>query len=581
MKRMNVLRIIGIALILSLLSAVLPVLPAFAAESIIVTPTQAQVGASVSFSGSGYPASADEWAIDIYISDQTATVNTTYINIQVTRYKKLVLASLLSATGTFSGSFTVPATLNEGLLGTSSPLTLAAGSTYYIYACGRYQYGGQNLQIHAITNLTISANATLDPLSPASGPAGTSVLVTGSGFPGSTALVFKFDTTVITPTSGHTSTLSNGLFLSYITIPSTATVGSHTINVTAGSATVSRTFTVTASAAITLSVASGAAGSTVTVTGTGYPASTALVFKFDTTTITPTSGDTSTSVSGTFYTIITVPSTATVGTHAISATASTSTDSESFVVTSTPTTTPPPTTTTPPPTTTTPPPTTTIPPTPTETVPISFIPSGDTIGSTISIGGSGFTPDSTITITYDDIEVATAVADSTGFFVAPPFQVPPSQHGEHTITATDGIHIGAKTYTVESTPPSVPQPLLPAMGEAVSQPASFDWDDVTDASAPVTYNLQIATSDTFDADSIIIDKTGLTASEYMLTEADQLKLSSEVTYYWREQAVDAALNASAWTGAGEFTIVKPFEFTGWPLYLTIGLGGLVLFLLGL
>src|SRR4030042_5389008 len=53
MKRMNVLRIIGIALILSLLSAVLPVLPAFAAESIIVTPTQAQVGASVSFSGSG------------------------------------------------------------------------------------------------------------------------------------------------------------------------------------------------------------------------------------------------------------------------------------------------------------------------------------------------------------------------------------------------------------------------------------------------------------------------------------------------------------------------------------------------
>jgi hypothetical protein len=45
--------------------------------------------------------------------------------------------------------------------------------------------------------------------------------------------------------------------------------------------------------------------------------------------------------------------------------------------------------------------------------------------------------------------------------------------------------------------------------------------------------------------------------------------------------VDAALNESTWTGANEFSLAKPFEFTGWPLYLTIGVGALVLFLLGL
>ena len=134
---------------------------------------------------------------------------------------------------------------------------------------------------------------------------------------------------------------------------------------------------------------------------------------------------------------------------------------------------------------------------------------------------------------------------------------------------------------MESEPPSIPNLLKPETGIKAKATAEFDWEDVTDNSSPVTYNMQIATSDTFTTETIVIDKIGLTQSEYILTEAEQLLLSSDATYYWREQAVDAALNESNWTGGGEFTMVQPFDFIGWPLYLTVSLGRVFLFLLGI
>ncbi len=583
MKRNAIIRILGIAIILSLLLMVVPVLPAYAADSMSISPTSGMVGGNITVYCSFTPLAQERYA-NVFLSPNNITPITGLLT-SMTTYKRVGGAEIPVTGETSAGNFTITFPIPVSLLDGSITQNVTSG-TYYVYtSVDTSGLAGTNIRTAA--TLTVTA-PTLDPLSPDSGPAGTSVLVTGANFPASTALVFKFDTTTITPTSGHTSTLSTGLFLSYITIPSTATVGTHTVNVTAGTVTTSRNFVVTASATIALSVAQGAAGSTVTVTGTGFPASTALVFKFDinttNTALIPT-GDSTTSASGTFYSIITIPLTATIGTHTITATAAAGTDSENFIVTSTPTTTPP--TTTPPtttPPTTTPPtttPPTTTPPTPTATVPISFSQSGDTVGSSISVGGGGFTPNSTVTVRFDDKIVATATADASGFFVAPPFAVPSSQHGVHTIVATDGTHIGSKIYTLESTAPGTPLPLSPAMGEAISSPASFDWSDVDDASKPVTYNLQIATTNTFNADSILINTTNITGSQYTLTEAEQLKLASEITYYWRECAVDAAFNASSWTGAGEFTMIKPFEFIGWPLYLTIGLGGLVLFLLGL
>jgi hypothetical protein len=199
----------------------------------------------------------------------------------------------------------------------------------------------------------------------------------------------------------------------------------------------------------------------------------------------------------------------------------------------------------------------------------------------VALIGVNFTPGSSVAFTYDDKPLATGTADTDGF-VTITFKVPASKHGDHTILASDGVNSDTITFTVESKAPITPQPRTPGMGAAVDSPIKFTWDAVTDESAPITYNLQIATNDTFAADTILITKTGLATTEYTLSDVEERMLSTPgTTYYWREKALDGALNESAWTGAGQFTVSQPFKFSGWPLYLTMGIGALLFFLLGL
>jgi hypothetical protein len=574
MKNRRIIRIFGIALILSLLLIALPVSPAFATTySITLSPTQGEVGDTVTVHGTRSPASPQIYSANIYISPTNVDVgaNLSTASFYYTRLRSgiTILTTLddpINA-GNFTTTFTIPATIAasaDPLAGGANAHTVASG-TYYVYATITSSLTPTSYWIVAAkTTLTVTA-PTLDPLSPTTGPAGSLVVVSGSNLPASTALIFKFDTTTLTP-SGHTSTLPSGLFLSSITIPSGATAGAHTIYVTAGTGasavTLSATFTVTAAAtpAIDLSVVTGAPGTSVIITGSYFTVSTALVFQFDTTTLTPTSGDIATRSSGIFITIIAIPATATAGAHTITVTAGTTTDSATFTVTGTQTTTPPPTP---------------------STVPLSLNQTSGAIGSTINIAGSGFLLSHAFTVTYSGSTAnTTGTTQANGFFFAS-FQVPPSLHGIHIITATDGTHVASANFTVESTRPQTPQPLRPYMSEAVSSPITFDWADGEDVSLPITYKLQIATAATFAADTIIIDKTGITTSEYTLNVADELKVTTDVTYYWREKAVDAASNESDWTGANEFSIAKSFEFAGWLLYVTIAIGALFLFLLGI
>jgi hypothetical protein len=120
------------------------------------------------------------------------------------------------------------------------------------------------------------------------------------------------------------------------------------------------------------------------------------------------------------------------------------------------------------------------------------------------------------------------------------------------------------------------------MGVKAKSPATFDWEDVTDDSMPVTYNLQIAIAKDFAADSIVWEKKNIEASTYMLTAAEELKLAGrQDAFYWRVKAVDAASNESAWTGAGEFYFGGgSSSFPSWALYTVIGVGGVLLFGIG-
>ncbi len=654
MKNSRILKIFSIAVILSLLMLAIPVLPALAAESIVLSPSSAKVGDRVNYTGSGYVGSGSiDYYLDIYISDQMATLSNT-IDLQVTRYKKVVFGSYIDLDGTFSGYFNAPATLNEGTVGIASPLNLTAGQSYYVYATSRYSDPTTPGKIiRAIASLTVTPGAILDPLSPLTGPAGTDIMISGANFPASTTLVFTFDVVTITPKAGDTSTRSSGIFLTTITVPATAATGSRTITVTAGTTTVSATFGVTASATLDpVSPTTGAAGSDVTVSGANFPASTALVFKFDTAAITPKSGDASTRSSGVFISTITIPATTTAGAHTITVTAGTGTATATFTVTATaglsplsPTTGPVGTdvtitganflvsypiifkfegttlapksgdintsttggftsiitipagtaagshtisvtvgTVTQTATFTVTGSSTPTPTTPPSNAVLNIITSGDTIGSQIAITGAGFTPGADVTFKYDDMVMLTVKANTSGQ-VSQNFNAPVSKHGEHTITVSDGTHSGTTKFTVESQAPPVPPQLSPATGAKVKSPMKFDWQEVTDASLPVTYNFQIASDNTFAASSILLDKKALDKSDITLATADELKLKGQSDpYYWRVQSVDGAQNASAWTSADPFYVgsgggsTSSFPKWVWPLVGSVG--GLLLFLIG-
>ncbi|MBA7715220.1 hypothetical protein ES703_124261 [subsurface metagenome] len=201
------------------------------------------------------------------------------------------------------------------------------------------------------------------------------------------------------------------------------------------------------------------------------------------------------------------------------------------------------------------------------------------VGTELTVTGSGYTAGGTVTIKYDTLEVATTTADNMGAF-STAFKVPVSQHGDHTVTVSDGTTTKQFTFTMESEAPPIPTPLLPEMGVKVEPPVHFDWKDVDDPSG-VTYALQIATAGDFVANSIVLEKEGLTKSEYTITEGEKLEpTSKEEPYYWRIRAVDSASNESKWTGAGAFYVGAAFAMPSWAMYLLFGLGALLIGILG-
>jgi len=137
-------------------------------------------------------------------------------------------------------------------------------------------------------------------------------------------------------------------------------------------------------------------------------------------------------------------------------------------------------------------------------------------GSDLIITGAGFAAGGTVTIEFGDEILDTVVADASGIFVAV-LKVPSAKAGEHAISISDGTNTDEVTFTVEAVPPPIPVPLLPEMGVEAETPLTFDWESVTVDDEPVNYELQVATDDDFAEDSIVMEKTGLTKSEYMTT----------------------------------------------------------------
>jgi hypothetical protein len=84
----------------------------------------------------------------------------------------------------------------------------------------------------------------------------------------------------------------------------------------------------------------------------------------------------------------------------------------------------------------------------------------------------------------------------------------------------------------------------------------------------VTYALQIAKD--LDFTSPLLDKTGLTISECLVSKDDNVKLKKGTAYYWRVKAVDGALNESDWTYPRLFYV--GFSLSALPLWAWYVLG---------
>ena len=175
-------------------------------------------------------------------------------------------------------------------------------------------------------------------------------------------------------------------------------------------------------------------------------------------------------------------------------------------------------------------------------------------GSQLTVNGSGFIPGHTITVYYDDIPVALTLADNNGDFTAT-FTVPPGG-GNHIITVSDGTNTKKYTFSLEKEPPPLPVLLLPNNESMTRAEAFFDWYDVADASLPVTYNLEVASDLNFA--SVVLYKTVISASQYVLTENEILSAGfKNAPYFWRVKAVDGAGNEGEYSEPWVFYISVP------------------------
>jgi hypothetical protein len=186
------------------------------------------------------------------------------------------------------------------------------------------------------------------------------------------------------------------------------------------------------------------------------------------------------------------------------------------------------------------------------------------------VNGTGFEVGGIIQIKYDDEGMTMVTADSNGSFSAY-FDVPISVAGAHTITITDGFNTKQVLFTVESEPPPAPQPTAPKLNSVVEAQVTFDWESVYDPSAPIVYTLQIARTDDFLQP--ILEKKGLSLSQYTLTEQEALRPSRRSThYYWRVRATDSASNEGAWSTPIAFQVEPSNILPEWAEVVLIGIG---------
>jgi hypothetical protein len=388
-----------------------------------------------------------------------------------------------------------------------------------------------------------------------------SVEVIGRGFESNRSIDLTFSGISVATTPDNIVTNSSGTFTARFTVPGVA-AGSYTIRATDGINDTSAAFSI--EARLNLSPASGHVGSEVTVSGNGFTPEGRVAITYDTEQVVTVT----TSNAGTFSVSFTVPASK-GGPHSVTA-RDLSNQTISAVGTFTMETVAP-------------------------SVPLLVQPEYDTQASVTPLfKWTAVTDPSGVTYQLQVARDSTfsRIVLSKPDLTEPSYQV--SQGEKLDLTKKDNPYYWrvravdkadnssqwtspASFYTEDSTPPGTPTLLRPQYGANSNGETFFDWSDVSDPSG-VTYQLQVAGD--IDFSSLLIDKQGISLSEYTVTQAEKLpRTSGDSPYYWRVRAIDGAGNAGDWSSPGAFYV--GFLLRGWVLYLIMGIGGLVILLFGI
>ncbi len=372
-------------------------------------------------------------------------------------------------------------------------------------------------------------------ITPATGPVGTQVTVTGNGFRASETISLTLDNTAIG--SGGITSDSLGRFTATVSIPAIG-AGERTLRAADSINNSTASFKVTSSVA--LSPNSGYVGTRITLNGNGFLANSAITLTFDNTPV----GTASTNSLGAFTSTFEAPARQ-AGNYKIRVSDGLNTQEVNFNVTTSATITP------------------------------TSASSPGYVGATVTVSGVGFKAGATLTVTYGGKQVATgAVGADSNFSVI--FKAPASRSGAHTIIVSDGTITLPLSYYMEGVAPPVPTLLEPQTGKRYKAQGKYTWNPVSDPSG-LTYEFQIATSVGFSPGTIVVEKTGLTTPEYSLLKGETLKATKkDAPYYWRVRAVDNAGNEGNWSNIWTFAVGSVLPL--WALWTMIGLGALIVLL---
>ena len=498
LKNNRVLRSLSLAIVLSVVAVVVSPAAVLAYKQIDLYPGEAELDSWVHVDGTGFPPSdftpgLEYYShVDIYFSSQKAGA-LDEIDNDVSVYHCVKPGLLVDDHGVFSTRFRVPQQLGDG----HKREEVRRGRHYVYVTCADSRI------IEAVAEFTvIRAEITLDM---DRGPVGAAVDVSGADFAARDDIAIEYDDYDVAIVSGDEETGGDGEFTCSVVIPE-STAGVHIVvacDETGNEAEAE--FTVEPK--LMIAASEGLCSDTVTVEGTGFGCMKEVTVAF--------SGDEvaidETDKYGSFEVTFSVPAKG-AGTYEVEAKdEAQNRDTVDFRVGSA----------------------------------INLSQTTGHVGSDVTVSGSGFEPDAGITVTYtaEAKVVGTTAADADGRFSVTCI-IPASRHGEQVITASDGSNAASATFTMESTPPPAALLLTPETGTRAKSTTYFDWEAVTDASG-ISYVLQVATDEKFSSGSLVLEKDGLSVSEYVLTKDEKLSATDkESPYYWRVKSVDGAANES-------------------------------------